>query len=82
MLSMRKWGVSMECIYDRYIHERIQDVRMIKVVPAKALPRTAAKGNIRFATLAASYSRVLLLTLVNDIKPSVTDISNHRTLTV
>ncbi|KAF8468652.1 hypothetical protein JB92DRAFT_3059106, partial [Gautieria morchelliformis] len=31
----------------RYLHERIQDVRMIKIVPAKALPRTAAKGNIR-----------------------------------
>ena len=32
----------------RYLHERIQDVRMIKVVPVKSLPRTAAKGNIRY----------------------------------
>ncbi|KAF8511233.1 hypothetical protein JB92DRAFT_3118229 [Gautieria morchelliformis] len=32
----------------RYLHERIQDVRMIKIVPAKALPRTVVKGNIRF----------------------------------
>jgi len=31
----------------RYLHERIQDVRMIKVVTPKILPRTAAKGNIR-----------------------------------
>ncbi|KAF8490122.1 hypothetical protein JB92DRAFT_1335767 [Gautieria morchelliformis] len=31
----------------RYLHERIQDVRMIKIVPAKALPRTVVKGNIR-----------------------------------
>ncbi|KAF8523945.1 hypothetical protein BU17DRAFT_85424 [Hysterangium stoloniferum] len=30
-----------------YLHERIQDPRMIKIVPAKSLPRTASKGNIR-----------------------------------
>ncbi|KAF8522637.1 acetyl-CoA synthetase-like protein [Hysterangium stoloniferum] len=29
-----------------YLHERIQDPRMIKIVLAKSLPRTAAKGNI------------------------------------
>ncbi|KIJ57306.1 hypothetical protein M422DRAFT_198731 [Sphaerobolus stellatus SS14] len=31
----------------RYLHERIQDPRMIKIVPLRALPRTAVKGNIR-----------------------------------
>ncbi|KJZ74380.1 hypothetical protein HIM_06190 [Hirsutella minnesotensis 3608] len=31
----------------RYMHERIDDARLILVVPLGSLPRTAAKGNIR-----------------------------------
>ncbi|KAF8511241.1 acetyl-CoA synthetase-like protein [Gautieria morchelliformis] len=43
----------------RYLHERIQDVRMIKIVPAKALPRTAAKGNIRRRAVEHDFARDL-----------------------
>jgi hypothetical protein len=44
----------------RYLHERIQDVRMIKIVPAKALPRTAVKGNIRCVAQAPYRPRLSL----------------------
>ena len=44
-------GSTLIALTNRQRHERIQDVRMIKVVPANSLPRTAAKGNIRCVLL-------------------------------
>ncbi|KAF8485541.1 acetyl-CoA synthetase-like protein [Gautieria morchelliformis] len=40
----------------RYLHERIQVVRMIKIVPAKALPRTVVKGNIRRRAIEQNFA--------------------------
>ncbi|KAF8467079.1 hypothetical protein JB92DRAFT_3135684 [Gautieria morchelliformis] len=45
--SLRMCNVHCWLLPARYLHERIQDVRMIKIVPAKALPCTVVKGNIR-----------------------------------
>ncbi|KAF9499759.1 acetyl-CoA synthetase-like protein [Pleurotus eryngii] len=39
----------------RYLHERITSTKMIVVVPRKALPRTATKGNIRRKAVEEAY---------------------------
>jgi len=51
--SMRR---QVEILMDllRYLHERIEDERMIKLVPLGTLPRTAVKGNIRHVFLLVS----------------------------
>jgi hypothetical protein len=39
----------------RYLHESISSTKMIIIVPAKSLPRTATKGNIRRRAVEEAY---------------------------
>ena len=43
----------------RYLHERIVDARMVVVVPAGTLPRTATKGNVRRRAVEEMYKAEL-----------------------
>jgi hypothetical protein len=43
----------------RYLHEQIISEKMIVVVPQKALPRTASKGNIRRKAVEEAYKSQL-----------------------